>query len=74
MYSSQTIQCSGKLYDMTNTIDYFIDGKRVPPNGGSHCDSRNPATGEVIASVALDEISAADAAVEAVAPHAGQEI
>jgi malonate-semialdehyde dehydrogenase (acetylating)/methylmalonate-semialdehyde dehydrogenase len=48
---------------MTKIIDYFIDGKLVTPNGGAQCDSRNPATGDVIASVALDDISAADAAI-----------
>ncbi len=48
---------------MTKIIDYFIDGKLVTPNGGAQCDSRNPATGDVIASVALDDILAADAAI-----------
>ena len=48
---------------MTNTINYFIDGKRVTPTDGITCSDINPATGEVIAEVAMDEISAADAAI-----------
>ena len=48
---------------MTNSIDYFIDGKRVPSKGETLCDTTNPATGEVIATISMDETSAADAAI-----------
>ena len=48
---------------MSNTIDYFIDGKRVAPQTDTRCANFNPATGEVLAEVALDEVTAADAAV-----------
>ena len=48
---------------MSNTIEYFIDGKRVPPQTATRCADINPATGEVLAEVALDEVTAADAAV-----------
>ena len=48
---------------MTDTIDYFIDGKRVAPDGGAQSNTTNPATGEVLATIAMNEISAADAAI-----------
>ncbi|MEC7501586.1 MAG: aldehyde dehydrogenase family protein, partial [Planctomycetota bacterium] len=48
---------------MSNTIEYFIDGKRVAPQTAMRCADINPATGEVLAEVALDEVTAADAAV-----------
>ena len=50
---------------MTSTIDYFIDGKRVSPQTETRCPDINPATGQVLAEVAMDEVSAADAAVSA---------
>jgi malonate-semialdehyde dehydrogenase (acetylating)/methylmalonate-semialdehyde dehydrogenase len=50
---------------MTNTIEYFIDGKRVSPQAGVRCRDINPATGQILAEVAMDEVSAADAAVSA---------
>ena len=53
----------GKLHDMTNTIEHFIDGKRIQPGSGSSCEDLNPATGEVLAQVSLDEVAAADEAV-----------
>ena len=53
----------GKLYTMTQTIEHFIDGKRIQAKGGATCTDINPATGEVLATVSLDEVTAADAAV-----------
>jgi malonate-semialdehyde dehydrogenase (acetylating)/methylmalonate-semialdehyde dehydrogenase len=50
---------------MTNTIEYFIGGKRVSPQAGVRCRDINPATGQILAEVAMDEVSAADAAVSA---------
>ena len=50
---------------MTSTIEYFIDGKRVSPQTETRCPDINPATGQVLAEVAMDEVSAADAAVSA---------
>lgn len=49
---------------MTNTIEHFIDGKRVTPGGAKRCADVNPATGAVLAEVAMDEISATDLAVQ----------
>ncbi len=55
----------GKLYCMTRTIENFIDGKRISPSGSAKkCDDINPATRAVIAEVSLDDVTAADAAVE----------
>ena len=48
---------------MTHTIEHFIDGKRVKPCGNTLCNDVNPATGEVLAEVALDALEV-DAAVE----------
>jgi malonate-semialdehyde dehydrogenase (acetylating)/methylmalonate-semialdehyde dehydrogenase len=50
---------------MTNTVEHFIDGKRVKPasENGTTFDDVNPATGEVLASVSLEEISVTDLAV-----------
>ena len=53
----------GKLYNMTQTIEHFIDGKRLSAGSGATCDDINPASGEVIAEVSLSEISVADSAV-----------
>jgi len=39
---------------MTNTIEHFIDGKRITPGTGARCNDVNPATGEVLAEVAMD--------------------
>jgi len=52
---------------MTQIIEHFIDGKRVSPAIGSvdTCDVLNPATGEVLAEVSMNEIAATDLAVEA---------
>jgi malonate-semialdehyde dehydrogenase (acetylating)/methylmalonate-semialdehyde dehydrogenase len=54
----------GKLYNMTQTIEHFIDGKRISPKSGTTCDDLNPATNAVLAKVSLDEVSAADAGVK----------
>jgi malonate-semialdehyde dehydrogenase (acetylating)/methylmalonate-semialdehyde dehydrogenase len=53
----------GKLYNMTRTIEHFIDGKKIPATTSNTCSDINPATGEVLAEVSLDEVTAADAAV-----------
>lgn len=49
---------------MTNTIEYFIDGKRVTPGSGLRCSDINPATNEVLGEVALSEVASSDAAIE----------
>ncbi len=54
----------GKLYNMTRRIEHFIDGKMISPKSGTTCDDVNPATGEVLALVSMDEVSAADLAVQ----------
>ena len=46
----------GKLYNMTQTIEHFIDGKRISPKSGTTCDDLNPATNAVLAKVSLDEV------------------
>ena len=48
---------------MTNTVEHFIDGKRVSPSSSARCDVLNPATNEILAEVAMDEVSSADKAV-----------
>jgi len=50
---------------MLNQVEHFIDGTRVIPGNGVRCKDMNPATGEVLAEVVLDEVSAADSAVAA---------
>jgi malonate-semialdehyde dehydrogenase (acetylating)/methylmalonate-semialdehyde dehydrogenase len=52
---------------MTNTVEHFIDGKRVSPDSGQKCDVLNPATGEVLAEVGMQEVAAADLAVASAA-------
>jgi len=49
---------------MTHTIEHFIDGKKIPFSSGETCDDVNPATGQVLAKVSLDEVSATDLAVD----------
>jgi malonate-semialdehyde dehydrogenase (acetylating)/methylmalonate-semialdehyde dehydrogenase len=53
----------GKLYNMAQIIEHFIDGKRLSACSGATYDDINPASGEVIAEVSLSEISVADSAV-----------
>ncbi len=48
---------------MTQTIEHFIDGKRVAPECGATCDVLNPATNAVLAEISLNDISVADKAV-----------
>ena len=48
---------------MSNTIEHFIDGKRITPSNGTRCEVLNPATNAVLAEVVMDEVSAADKAV-----------
>ena len=48
---------------MTNTVEHFIEGKRVSPENGSRCDVLSPATNTVLAEISLSETSAADKAV-----------
>lgn len=43
---------------MLNQVEHFIDGTRVIPGNGVRCKDMNPATGEVLAEVVLDEVSA----------------
>ena len=52
---------------MTNLVEHFIDGKRVLPENGAMCNVENPATGEVLAEVALDELAAVERAVASAA-------
>ena len=49
---------------MSNTIEHFIDGKRITPSNGTRCEVLNPATNAVLAEVVMDEVSAADKAVD----------
>jgi malonate-semialdehyde dehydrogenase (acetylating)/methylmalonate-semialdehyde dehydrogenase len=49
---------------MAHKIEHFIDGKKVAPQGGEWCDDVNPATGEVIGEVAMDELAATQGAIE----------
>ncbi len=48
---------------MSNTIEHFIDGKRITPSNGTRCEVLNPATNAVLAKVVMDEVSGADKAV-----------
>jgi len=48
---------------MTNTVEYFIGGERVSPKTGARYRNIDPATGKLLAEVAMDELAAADAAV-----------
>ncbi|HJN65313.1 MAG TPA: CoA-acylating methylmalonate-semialdehyde dehydrogenase [Pirellulales bacterium] len=48
---------------MTNTVDYFIGGERVSPKAGARYRDVDPATGKLLAEVAMDELAAADAAL-----------
>ncbi len=52
---------------MTNLVEHFIDGKRVLPENGETCNVENPATGEVLAEVALGELAAVERAVASAA-------
>ncbi|MAI66803.1 MAG: methylmalonate-semialdehyde dehydrogenase (CoA acylating) [Phycisphaerae bacterium] len=49
---------------MINTVEHFIDGKRVTPSSSTTFADINPATGEVLAEVGMDEVAAAEAAVQ----------
>ena len=48
---------------MTKTVEYFIGGKKVSPKAGARYRDVDPATGKLLAEVAMDELAAADAAV-----------
>ena len=48
---------------MTNIVEYFIGGERISPKEGARYRNVNPATGKLLAEVAMDELAAADAAV-----------
>ncbi len=52
---------------MSQIIDHFFDGLRVPAAGEQTCDDIDPASGAVVASVSLDDTAAAEKAVAAAA-------
>ena len=55
---------------MVETLNHFIQGKRVPGDSGRYGDVFNPATGEVAARVPLANAAELDRAVLAAAAAA----